>query len=247
MSTLNVILTHQHQPAVESMIRWWKDRLSDDKLVIAYGGPEAEFKKLDFADKFLITSERLSTKDHQRERQSYQPVFQAITNSGLVESYDYVHLAEYDQIPLQNNINQLQASYLEEQNADGIGYRLQRVDGTNNVHYLSHATDDSFFEFLKSISVREDQSTVLSMLGFGGFWKAEAFQAVARIAEPLPIYLELFMPTIAHHLGFRLRSTPPSPFISTSKQFSIADAQCAQSAGEWFIHPVKDQWPTTTT
>ena len=247
MKTLNVILTHQKRVAVESMISWWENRIGNQPLLIAYGGSAEDFESLAFYNKLFVPNKRLLTKDHQRERQSYQTVFQVITDSGFTDQCDYVHFAEYDQVPLQKDVNLLQAAFLESEKADAVGYRLQRVDQTNNAHYLSHAADRSFIDFIRSISVRQNPHTVLSMLGLGGFWSKQAFQAVARIEEPLPIYLELFMPTIAHHLGFRLRPIPDSPYISINKRFTKRDLERAKSSGEWFIHPVKDQWPVTTT
>ncbi len=43
------------------------------------------------------------------------------------------------------------------------------------------------------------------MFGSGSFWTREAFCAVCAVEEPFPIYMELYLPTLAHHLGFRVR------------------------------------------
>ena len=43
------------------------------------------------------------------------------------------------------------------------------------------------------------------MFGSGSFWKKEAFLRMAEFEEPFPIYLEIYLPTVVHHLGFRVR------------------------------------------
>jgi hypothetical protein len=52
------------------------------------------------------------------------------------------------------------------------------------------------------------------MFGSGSFWKQDAFEAVAEVEETFPIYLEIYLPTLAHHLGFRLRDlSDPIDFV----------------------------------
>jgi hypothetical protein len=82
--------------------------------------------------------------------------------------------------------------------------------------------------------------------GFGTFWRTEAFRLVAGLDEPFPIYLELFMPTVAHHLGCRVRRVPhPERFTLTLGVVEHLQAE-AIAAGAWFIHPVKQKWNITT-
>ncbi|MEM0897102.1 MAG: hypothetical protein AAGJ79_09445, partial [Verrucomicrobiota bacterium] len=55
------------------------------------------------------------------------------------------------------------------------------------------------------------------------------------------IYLELFLPTAAHHLGFRVRPMPPSQtgFILPKGGWSAEAREQAKTAGAWAVHPVK--------
>lgn len=229
------------------MITAWEAVVCPDSLLIAYGGPERIYRELPCERKLHITCDRLRTRDHQRDRQSYHSIIKAIAeNECCLEKVDYVHLAEFDLIPLCVNINDMQRDYMVSEGADLIGYGLQRIDQTNSPHYLAHASDSRFAKFIESISVRREKNVVLSMFGFGTFWSLKAFSAIAKIDEPFPIYLEIFMPTVAHHLGFRVRGLPPSAFISTQRTFSPAQVKAARRSGEWFIHPVKDLWTATT-
>ena len=57
--------------------------------------------------------------------------------------------------------------------------------------------------------------------------------------EPFPIYLELCLPTLAHHLGYRVRSLREGDhLVSNLGDFRDRVAQ-ARRAGMWTIHPVK--------
>jgi len=247
VSTLNVILTHQSRTAVENMLTHWNRIVPIENIAVAYGGPLETFESIEHPHKAFITSDRLRTTDHQRERQSYHPIFQAIAAQKLTDGHEHVHLTEFDHIPLQNNINELQETFLQNEGADVLGYAVRRVDRTNNPHYLTHVHEARFLDFIASISVRKDKRAIFSMLGFGTFWTKEAFLALANVDEPFPIYLEIFMPTVAHHLGFRLRSFPASSYVSSQATFSSPQVEKAIANGEWFVHPAKDQWTATTT
>ena len=80
------------------------------------------------------------------------------------------------------------------------------------------------------------------MFGTGSFWTRTAFDAVAATAEPFPIYLEIYLPTVAHHLGFRLRDwREQNRHISSLGNFVYAIDQ-ARREGAWALHPVKTLW-----
>ncbi len=242
--TLNIILTHQDAPRVARMLEWWKSVVPADSIVIAYGGPDDSFAGIQWPRKVLIASDRLKTRQHHKEMQSYNAAFQAVIDARFLDGFETVHFAEYDQIPLQPGLNELQRTHLAREHADVLGYRLRRIDGSNDGHFLNHWRLPKFRELLADISVRSDPSVVLSMLGFGSFWTRDAFESVCRVAEPVPFYLEVFLPTIAHHLGFRLRPTPDvSEYAShEARPFSVSDMLEAARRAQWNLHPMKWLW-----
>ena len=80
------------------------------------------------------------------------------------------------------------------------------------------------------------------MLGTGSVWTREAFLAVAAVPEPFPIYLELWLPTVAHHLGFRVRpfqGEAATGHVRNLGVFSVRETERARRAGAWTAHPVK--------
>ena len=239
---LNVLLTHQRNSAVAAMVDWWARCVPRESIVIAHGGSREDFEALTFANKLFINDPRLRTKDHPRERQSYGAVFREVAAWMKDQSYTHVHFAEYDHLPLVGDLNERQVSLMEAEGADVIGFHLRRVDETNCAHYLAHAADAGFFPFWKMITRRRDPRVVLSMIATGSCWTRAAFDAVAATAEPHPMYVEIFPPTLAHHLGFRVRDYGPQTRFVQHIGDRIAEVEKARTHGAWVIHPVKSGW-----
>ncbi len=240
--TLNVILTHQPPPCVARMLAWWAEFVPPGDVLLACGGSEEDFRGVAHAQKFLAVDRRLRTRDHQRERQSYTAIFREASAWMRGRDFTHVHFCEYDHVPLVPDLNARQVARLVAEDADVLGCRVLRVDGTSDPHYLFHAGAAAFREYWKSISCRADAAVVLGMFVTGSVWTRAAFDAVAAVAEPFPIYLEIFVPTLAHHLGFRLRDLPDqNPFVRNLGEFgpSLADAR---ARGAWAVHPAKTLW-----
>ena len=80
------------------------------------------------------------------------------------------------------------------------------------------------------------------MFGSGSFWTREAFLAVAAFDEPFPIYMELYLPTLAHHLGFRVRDFTDQNRFVRALENEIGSIDEARKEGAWTLHPVKRMW-----
>ena len=152
---------------------------------------------------------------------------------------EYIHLAEYDHLPLVADLNDRQVERMRAERADLLAFHLHRIDGTSHPHFLYHASNPKFHTWLHSMSVRRDTAVTLSMLGTGSFWTRDAFEQVAAADEPFPIYFEIYLPTLAHHLGFRLRDwAEQNPFV-VHKGDRAPEIENARAAGAWTLHPVK--------
>jgi hypothetical protein len=241
---LNLILSHQPARAVAKMIAWWSHCVPNESILIAHGGARNEFEAIEHEQKLFIGDARLRTRDHQREFQSYTGLFQAAAqflnmNGG---KFQFVHFAEYDHLPLAANLNECQMERLTAESADVLGFHLHRIDGTNNPHFLYHAANDEFLSYWTKISRRGEPEVVLSMFGTGSFWSREAFCAVAHVDEPWPIYMELYLPTLAHHLGFRVRDFAEQNRFVRALRDEISHIERARKEGAWTLHPVKRLW-----
>jgi hypothetical protein len=241
---VNILATHQSPACVEKMLAHWQTQVDPQGLWVAYGGKKEAFDAISWPQKFFLQSPRIRVADVQRDRQGYQEIFQQAVAHGALNGADYVHLAEFDQYPASSQVNDLQLAKLQAEQADVIFYGLERVDHTQHPHYLSHVADPQFTPFLQTISVREDSSIVMTALGFGSFWTADAFRRLAAVQEPFPIYLEIFLPTVAHHLGCRVRPNHQNLAFTLYTGDASPLLPAAQKAGAWFIHPWKTVWNT---
>jgi hypothetical protein len=240
---LTILLTHQAEPLVETMVAWWGRHAAGPDVLVAYGGTRERFEALQVPHKVFVDDSRLRTRDHQRERQSFAGVFSAV-NEWLRPrpGYRLLHLSEFDCIPLCDDLfSRLEARLATEQ-ADVLGCHLERVDGTNHPHYLYHIADERFTPFLDGLSCRRERAVVLTMLGCVSFWKRAAFTAVADAEETAPLYLEIALPTLAHHLGFRVRGlTDQSRYVQPVGDL-MPELEALRASGAWMAHPVKGFW-----
>ncbi len=243
-SVLNLILTHQSAPAIARMLAHWNKCVDSGSILIAYGGPQSEFEKIEYSQKFFVDAPRLLTSDHQREMQSYTPLFHGAAEflRGEGRKFRYVHFAEYDHVPLVSDLNQRQQARLEAETADVLGFHLHRIDGTSSAHFLYHVGNAEFAPFWERISCRSDPGVILSMFGTGSFWTTEAFSAVASLKEGFPIYMEIYLPTLAHHLGFRVRDFSDQNCFVRALASEISSIEQARRDGAWTLHPLKDYW-----
>ena len=239
---LNVLLTHQSAAQMERMLAWWRDYCPSENVLVVFNGAEEILARLDHPNKARVDDPRLRTVKHSRERQSYTAVWRVVSRWMQGRDYTHVHFAEYDQVPLVADLNARQVAYLEGERADVLAFELQQVDGTNQPHYLYHCHLPGFFQHWESFSVRPDRRAVLSMFGCGSFWTRAAFDATAARAEPFPIYLELYLPTTAHHLGYRLRDWGEQGRHVTSLGNFADRIEQARQDGAWTLHPVKTLW-----
>lgn len=237
---LNVVLSHQSPAEIALLAAWWGHVAPQDALLLVHGGSEADFSVIDLPNKIHIASTRLRTVDHPRERQSYTEVFAAAAKWMKGRDFTHVYFAEFDHLPLVPDLGSRLLARLAADKADVLAHGAQRVDDTGWHHYLYHCDDPEFHRHWERISRREDKRVVLSMLGTGSFWTREAFDAVAAEKEPFPIYLEIYLPTLAHHLGFRVRSLTleEHPYVRHLGKFR-GKIREARLAGAWTIHPVK--------
>ncbi len=226
------------------MLGWWKQCVPPDAVLVAFGGSEKDFREVPHDQKFLTIDPRLRTRDHQREMQSYSEVFRDVSGWMRGRDFTHVHFCEYDHVPFVPDLNTRQIARLSAEDADVIGCRVLRVDGTSHPHFLYHESTGAFRKFWRSVTRRNNPSVVLSMFATGSVWTREAFDAVAGIPEPYPMYLEIFLPTLAHHLGFRVRDLPDqNPFVRNLGDMA-GKIDAARHAGAWAVHPAKRQWDT---
>lgn len=237
---LTVLLCHASNESIQALIRWWQKNTSiGNDLLIAHGGKQSDFDSLEWEKKVWISDSQLRTRDHQREKQSYQGVFQAAATYLEQHEYAYIYFAEYDHLPLSPKLFEQAIEYLEYNSADVLGHCLKRVDSTSNPHFLLHKYDTKFSNYWHTISQRQNQKVVLSMLGTGQLWRITPFVQVAKLKPPCAIYLELFIPTAAYHLGYKVAPHDNNVHWVSSNNYTLSILNRAQKEGVLTIHPIK--------
>lgn len=238
---LNVVLTHQSPEAVARLAGYWNSLVDPDRLLFAYGGSRADFELIRVNNKIFIDDPNLRTTDHQRQGQSYTAVFKEATRwlRNKSSAADLVTLFEFDHLPLIDDLNARQVKRMQKEGADILAYHLARVDDTSHAHYLHYAANRDFTRFFQKLSVRDDPAVVLSMFGTGSCWTREAFEAVAEFDEPFPVYFEIYLPTLAHHLGFRLRDYGDQDSFVSNLGDRSGEIDSVRRRGAWTLHPVK--------
>lgn len=241
-----VVLAHQSAPECDALVERWKAvGIGADRLLLAHGGAASDAAAVSHPHVVHVGDPRLRTMRHPVERQSYGGVFRAA--AGWIRASDaaYVLFVEFDHVPLVADWTERLTAALHAEDADVLCHKLLRVDGTNAPHYLEHLSDPGFLRFWERISRREDKQVVLNCLGSGLFWSRPAFLAVADLEEDARIYLEMFLPTAAHHLGFRVRPVPSPTEGVGIHAVTETETAAARKAGEWSVHPWKDlsRWP----
>ena len=237
----HVLLAHLPPDRLEPLLqRWQAYSRAPSVLLLCYGGTPENFSKITFEPKIFIDDPRLRTRDHQREKQSYSGLFAGV--AAWLEpqpACEYVYVAEFDHWPLVADLDERLIERLKAEDADVMGHELYRRDGTSCPYYLYHLSDARFLPWLKGFSGRTDKGAVFNMFGSGSFWTRAAFLAVARMGEPFPMYLETYLPTVAHHLGFRLRDFQDQNHHISAQGDRYEELEKAKQAGAWTLHPVK--------
>ncbi|MEI8293337.1 MAG: hypothetical protein WCG66_04995 [bacterium] len=226
---LLVLLDHREAETVKKTIALWnKVGFEGNNLLLVYGGGRDSFEKITHPNKVLLTGSRHKTSDHQRERQSYREVFSRVSDWLHGRATTHILFQEYDHLPMVADLATRMLRCLADENADVLAYQLGRVDASTNPHWLSMVTDSY------------EQPVALSMLGTGHFWRREAWDAVAADQTFADWYLELDLPTTAHHLGYRVRAiATQGRFVQNVEEKRPAPA-VAMVEGAWTLHPVKD-------
>lgn len=224
------------------MLAWWARWAAPDQILLVHGGYPEDCDAIAHPQKLFADDPSLRTRDHQREKQSYAGVFAAAAGWLAGTVFSRVLFCEYDHVPIAGDLFERLESARTEAGAGVLGHRVLRVDGTSHAHWRYHAADPAFAAFWKTATVRRNPATVYTMLGSGSYWTREAFLAVGRLHGAPRIYLELYLPTAAHHLGFRVRPMPAdqAPFALPDGDFSAAVA--SPPAGAWMLHPAKRVW-----
>lgn len=244
---LNLILAHQPASQLDPLLRWWSNYSAPEDILVAYGGTMENFKALPEIPRIFVGDPRLRTKDLQRDKQSYGGIWRGAADylaGPPQQDFTHVYFAEYDHLPLVPDLAAKLLARMKSERADILAHHLRQIDGTVSDFYLYHAASPDFATFWQKVSRRTDKNTVLQMQGSASFWTREAFIKVAQQPESILAYMEIYLPTLAHHLGFRIRDLGEQNEFVRHAPFKNLTIENARQKGSWTIHPVKKLPPS---
>jgi len=236
---MNIVLTHLGGTHFRRLIEQWSQASRLESVWIAFGGSRSEFDQLDYPRKVFIDDPELRKKDNQREKQSYTGIFRAMAEAVKSSTPDFIHLCEYDHLVLVPDLGERQVAEMKREKADVMGHMLVRMDGSGHYFQLYHEFEQSFADDWKNHSVREDKGVVMNMFGSGSMWTRKAFLAIASHPQEVRCYLETYLPTMAHHLGFRVRCWDESHHLLSNLPTPFINERIAREKGCWTVHPIK--------
>jgi hypothetical protein len=240
MSAL-ILLTHESPERVRRMVDYWKSATLPSVIVVAYGGGRADFDKLE-CRKVFIDDPRLRTRDHQRDRQSYTVALRGALKEIEGDDWEWLYLAEYDMLPLTDKLFSNLENRARSEDADMLGHRMWHLEDTLHPHYASHLFNSKWIEWIESISKRTDPTVILSCMGCGQFWHRRTLESVIALGEPESAYLELQLPTVAHHLGYRVKGLAYQDQFISNHVIEGVSPDLFRDTGGWVMHPLKDLW-----
>jgi hypothetical protein len=235
LKVLHSLLVHQSDSEVQAILAAWRSVLPRADLLLLHGGENRLFEGIQFKPKTWVEDPWLRTVRHPPEKQSYRALFGPVATHLRQGNWSHVALWEGDHFPLVGDVEERLLARAAQEQADVLGYALQRIDQTNDPHLLFHRKDPEFEKYFRSISRRKDPSVILSFLGTGSFWTKEAWEAMSKAPPGPRIYLEIDLPTTIHHLGFRVAGMGEQDRFVRPEPASLP-RDCHEG---WSIHPVK--------
>ena len=241
---LTAVISHLPADPIRDQLSYLEALAPEARFVLCYGGPREEFERLGVEGALFIEDPAL--RGTSTKRQSYNAILSAVYR-GYVEpdeSVELVYFIEYDQMVLRGDFEQTLGELIGQTGADLLAKSASPRNDTNWPHHLASRDDDHLNAFFREISVRDDPGIRWGCLGSGMLLRREALAAFCSVLAGAPhAYLELFIPTVVHHLGFRVADVDAVSdaywAMRWQPSYSLEEVIAAKRTGLSFLHPFK--------
>lgn len=241
---LTVVITHLDHGRVQSQIAYLEALSPGSRFVVAYGGPREEFARLGVPHAVFVDDPSLRSAS--TKHQSYNAILRRVHETFIAgdETFELVYFMEFDQLVLRGDFHEALTALSEKTGAGLMAKSASVRNDTNWPHTLAARDDEALNEFIAGISRREDSALRLGCLGTGMLFRRDALAAFCSAAAEAPqAYLELFAPTLVHHLGFEVVDVDQVSDIYSAMRwrpgYAPQEAISAKRAGATFLHPYK--------
>lgn len=243
MSLLTIVLTHLSAPAVDAHLAYLHTLDPRAHVVLCHGGRREDFELVEWPDKLFL--EEPSLRGAPISFQSYNEMLVLIQRQYMAEGeWSAAMLLEYDQVPLRGDYLDRSLEAFERSGADFLGIDCGPRNDTNWAHYIRFRDDPGLLAFLAERSTRDDPRLMFGCLGTGFIIGRDALAAFAGVEHYSPCYVELYLPTVLHHLGFEVADlsalTDFGRAVRWAPVYGLREARELQATGATFVHPFKD-------
>ena len=242
MAVLTALLSHLDAATVARQLAYVRGLAPDSRILLCHGGRHDDFRELDDPDAVFVADPTLRG-DHwdQSLNGTLRTIYEARVRDD--PEVELVLLLEYDHLILSPDFAQRLEALADRTGAGLLAKNAGPRNDTNWSHHVRFRDDTRLNRFVHGISRREDPSVRYGALGTGMLFRRDALAAFCAIEDLPDYYMELFVPTVVHHLGFdvvdvdavsdlymNVRWVPP---------FSVEETIAAKRAGRAFVHPFK--------
>ena len=92
--------------------------------------------------------------------------------------------------------------------------------------------------------MRDDPARLFGCLGTGFAMRRDVLASYAALEHLGGVYVELYLPTVVHHLGHRVedmdRHGDLYHHVRAAPPYTVAEAQALARGGALVVHPLKD-------
>lgn len=245
MSTLTVVLTHQDAEQTDERMWLLRAVAPEGRFVVAHGGARSAFDRIAWAEKFFVDDPTL--RGPAQHLQSLDQVFETAWREHVAgdPGIDALYVIEYDHLILAPTFEQRLRDLALQTGAGMLGKTCIDATATNLPHYVRFRRDPRLLAHLQHVSVREDRERLFACLGDGIWLSRRALEAYVDVAAHPPCYCEIYVPTLVHHLGFRVVDVDAhsdlyhdvrwQPERSAAEVLELARGEAV------FVHPAKEQ------
>ena len=244
MSTLNLLLTHLPADDVDGQLRLLRAVAPGSRFAVCHGGDRSAFEGVAEVDKAFVDDPSL--RGAARSFQSYDVTLSVVHAHWLVRepSIDAVYLFEFDHLVLRADFETALRDLAARTGADLLGKNAAVRTGTNWHHYTRFRRDETLLAHLRRVSVRDDPTRMFGLVACALWLSRAAIESYVAVGAHPPCYGELYVPTLVHHLGYRVVDVDAVSdlykHVRWTPEHDAAEAEALRRAGVTFVHPVKD-------
>jgi hypothetical protein len=244
MALLSIAITHLAPDLVHRQVAHLERMTPAEDIVVCHGGRREDFDAIRHPRKLFIEDPSLRARPV--TIQSYNELLTRVWEDQMRDEPRWTAAValEFDQVPLRPDFGAQLLRALELTGADFLGRSCVERNATNWNHYLRYRDDPGLLAFLRRISVRDDPTRMFGCLGTGFVLTREVMAAIAATEHYAPCFVELYLPTVVHHLGFRVgdlvRHSTMLDDVRWAPLYSFEQAVALKRRGAYFVHPFKE-------